>query len=120
MARKFYYDADGEKLGPVTGQELLYLRAEGKIDNNTWVRAEDSQTWRPFSSVNLKEEREKAASAGIWRQLFRNVSPGIMLVTGLVFFTLLVLVLVAAVHLWPFIFCGIFVLLAIKLLNMKW
>lgn len=119
MARKFYYDAGGEKLGPVTGQELLYLRAEGKIDNNTWVRAEGSQTWRPFSSVNLKEEREKAATAGIWRRLFRNVSPGILLVTGLVLFSMLVLAVVAVVYAWPLILCGLALLLFIILMNTK-
>ena len=34
MARKFYYDHDGEKLGPVSGQELLHLRAQGEIDGS--------------------------------------------------------------------------------------
>ena len=38
MARKFIYDNGEEKLGPVTGRELLRLRAEGEIEDNTWVR----------------------------------------------------------------------------------
>lgn len=119
MARKFYYDADGEKLGPVTGQELLYLRAEGRIDDKTWVRAEDSQTWRPFASVDLREERRKESSAGIWRQLFRNISPATMLVTGLVIFTLIVLMVTVAVFMWPFLLFLVAFFFVLRLMKMK-
>lgn len=102
MARKFYYDADGEKLGPVTGQELIYLRAEGEISDNTWVRPEDSQTWRPYAATDLREERKKQSGAGgLWRQLFRNLSPTTKIVMGLVAFTMLMLVGMAFYYLWP-------------------
>lgn len=119
MARKFYYDADGEKLGPVTGQELLYLRAEGQIDDKTWVRAEDSQTWRPYAATDLREERKKEAGAGLWRQLFRNISPATMVVLGLVLFSLLVLAVVAFVYLWPFLLFLFVLLLVVRMLNAK-
>ena len=31
MARKFYYDNGSEKIGPVTGNELVRLRAAGQL-----------------------------------------------------------------------------------------
>lgn len=119
MARKFYYDADGEKLGPVTGQELLYLRAEGRINDATWVRAEDSQTWRPFSSVNLNEERRKEAATGPWRRMMRN-SPRTMLLLGLILLSLLVFVAVIFIYAWPLILCGLAALMVIGMMRMKW
>lgn len=119
MSRKFYYDVNGEKLGPVTGRELLYLRAEGKIDDRTWVRAEDSQTWRPYASVNLREERKKEAAAGPLRSILRNMSPAILLVSGLVLFSLLVLAVVTAVYAWPLILCGLALLMVIRMMKIK-
>lgn len=119
MARKFYYDADGEKLGPVTGQELLYLRAEGRIGDNTWVRAEDSQTWRPFSAVNLNEERRQEAAAGPWCRMLRAASPRTLLLGGLVMVSLLVFVAIAVVFAWPLILCGLAFLMVMALMKMK-
>ncbi|MBQ9096439.1 MAG: DUF4339 domain-containing protein [Akkermansia sp.] len=119
MARKFYYDADGEKLGPVSGQELLYLRAEGRINDATWVRAEDSQTWRPFSSVNLNEERRKEAEAGPWRRMLSSASPRTLLLLGLILLSLLVFVAVIFIYAWPLILCGLAFLMVMGLMKMK-
>ena len=119
MSRKFYYDIDGEKHGPVTGQELLYLRAGGKIDGKTWVRAENSQTWRPFDSVDLREERKKQASSGIWRQLFRNISPGTLAIMGMVLVILVVLLVVAVSFLWPLLLVLLALALVSRLMKMK-
>lgn len=119
MARKFYYDVDGEKLGPVSGQELLYLRAEGRIGAKTWVRAENSQTWRPFDSLDLSEERRKAATTGLWRHLFRNISPSIMLIMGLVLLVFMVLLVVALQFLWPILLVVAAIVLAYRIIRKR-
>ena len=62
MARKFFYDTGEQKVGPVTGDRLVQLRAAGEIDDSTWVRRADSSTWRPLGSVNLREEEEREAN----------------------------------------------------------
>ena len=58
MSRKFYYDTGTEKVGPVSGADLVRLRASGTITDQTWVRRADNNTWRPLSTVNLREEEE--------------------------------------------------------------
>lgn len=105
MARKFIYDNGEEKLGPVTGRELLRLRAEGEIDDNTWVRPAESRTWRPLRHTDLREEKKKEASSGmigsLWRMLVSHMSFKMMLVLGLVVVVLLAMLVVAGVYLWP-------------------
>lgn len=103
MAHKYYYDTGEEKIGPVTGNELVQLRAAGQIDSKTWVRREDSETWRPLSSVNLRQEEEEEANPSLWRLLTRNmpVSRIILMVSVLVVFLLLVLGVLSVA--WPFI-----------------
>ncbi len=91
MARKFYYDNGSEKIGPVTGNELVRLRAAGQLDDNTWVRREDSVTWRPLHSVNLREEEEEEANPGLLKALWRSgmLVPLLLVALGLVIFALL-------------------------------
>ncbi|MBQ2813743.1 MAG: DUF4339 domain-containing protein [Akkermansia sp.] len=91
MARKFYYDTGEEKVGPVTGQELVRLRAAGKLLDDTWVRREDSATWRPLHSVNLREEEEEEANPGLFKVLWRSglLLPLLLVAVGLVIFILL-------------------------------
>ena len=86
MAHKYFYDTGEEKLGPVTGNELVQLRAAGQIDNKTWVRREDSETWRPLGSVDLREEEYEEANPSLWKLLTRHmpVSRLILLVAVLV------------------------------------
>lgn len=101
MARRFYYDTGTEKVGPVTGNELVRLRAAGQIADDTWVRREDSGTWRPLSSVNLREEEQEEANPGLWTVLKRSglLMPLLMLAVGVI----VILVLVAGVvsFAWP-------------------
>ena len=105
MARKFIYDTGEEKLGPVTGRELLRLRAEGEIDDNTWVRPANSRTWRPLRHTDLREEKDKeskrGAWGGLWRVLFRHMSFKTMLVLGLVAIVLLIMLVAVGIYLWP-------------------
>ena len=103
MAHKYYYDTGEEKIGPVTGNELVQLRAAGTIDNKTWVRREDSETWRPLSSVNLRQEEEEEANPSLWRLLTRNMPASriILMVSVLVVFLLLVLGVLSVA--WPFV-----------------
>ena len=74
MARKFFYDTGEQKVGPVTGNQLVQLRAAGEINDQTWVRRADSATWRPLGSVNLREEEEQEANPSLWRLLMRSMS----------------------------------------------
>lgn len=74
MARKYYYDTGEQKLGPVSGTELVQLRASGDINDNTWVRRADSSTWRPLSSIDLREEEEQEANPSLWRLILRSLS----------------------------------------------
>ena len=113
MARKFYYDTGSEKIGPVTGNELVRLRAAGQLDDNTWVRREDSETWRPLGSVDLREEEYEEANPSLWKLLTRHMplSRLILLVAVLVVFILLVVGVLSVA--WPFIL----VILAVWLLH---
>lgn len=101
MPRKFFYDTGEEKVGPVTGNDLVRLRAQGAISPATWVRRADSETWRPLSSVNLNEEEEEERNPGLWRILTRNLGVGrllLLIAVGIVF----VLLFAGVVSvLWP-------------------
>ena len=101
MARKFFYDTGEEKVGPVTGNDLVRLRAEGAISDATWVRRADSETWRPLAGVNLQEEEEEERNPSLWRLLTRNLGVGRLLMiiaVGIVFVVLLAGVVSV---LWP-------------------
>lgn len=74
MARKYFYDTGEEKIGPVSGNDLVQLRAAGRISNDTWVRRADSSTWRPLSGVDLREEEEAEANPSLWKLLLRAFS----------------------------------------------
>ena len=113
MARKFFYDTGEQKVGPVTGNRLVQLRAAGEIDNNTWVRRADSGTWRPLGSVNLREEEEEEANPSLWRLLFRSLSWQSLLLLAavvIVFIALMVGVLTVA---WPFVLVLLFIWLLV-------
>lgn len=123
MARTFYYDVEGKELGPVSGRELLNLRARGAIDADTWVRRADSETWRPFRSVDLKEEERKERAAGPWRMAMRmllhNRGGRAMLVSLLVLFVLVVMLVAAAIFFWPlFLLLLVWVLIS-RVIRMK-
>lgn len=113
MARKFYYDTGEQKVGPVTGNRLVQLRAAGEIADDTWVRRADSSTWRPLSSVDLREEEEQEANPSLWRLLRRSFSWQsllLLLAILIIFITLAVGFISLA---WPFLL----VLLVLWLLN---
>lgn len=88
MVRKFYYDTGEEKVGPITGHDLLRLRAEGSIADDTWVRRADSATWRHLSEVDLRKEEEEEVNPSLWRLLTRHMSW-----SGLLLFVAVVIVL---------------------------
>lgn len=103
MARKYYYDTGEEKIGPVTGNELVQLRASGQIDNKTWVRREDSSTWRPLGSTDLREEEAEEANPSLWKLLTRSMSTGNLVLLGAVAVVFVLLVLGVLSVAWPFI-----------------
>lgn len=104
MARRFYYNVDGEKYGPVTGQRLLTLRAEGRISNDTWVRAENSQTWRPFVNVNLREERKKVSSRSLLFRLLQGSSLRVWICLAVLLFAFLLFLIFLLKYAWPLLF----------------
>jgi len=55
------------------------------------VRREDSGTWRPLHSVNLREEEEEEANPGLLKTLWRSgmLVPLLLVALGLVIFALL-------------------------------
>lgn len=101
MAKKYYYDTGEEKVGPVTGNDLVRLRAGGTISGATWVRRADSETWRPLSAVNLAEEEEEERNPGLWRLLTRNLGIGRLLLVIAVGIVFLVLLGTMVSVLWP-------------------
>lgn len=119
MARKFYYDHDGEKLGPVSGQELLHLRAQGEIDGNTWVRPEDSQTWRPLAHTDLREESEKRKNRGPLLQMLSGLSPLTLLLMVLVIVILGGLFVAMLVYGWPLLLLLIAFIMFARIIQSK-
>lgn len=109
MAKRFYYDTGTEKIGPVTGTELVRLRDAGQLANDTWVRREGSSTWRPLHSVNLREEEEEEANPGLLKILIRSglLGPVLLGILALVVFILLAAGVVAA--LWPILLVLFFI-----------
>lgn len=101
MARQFYYDTGSEKIGPVSGTELVRLRSIGEINDDTWVRRADNNTWRPLHTVNLREEEEEERNPGFFTLLRRSglLGPVLILLLGLVIF---IVIAIGAIQLfWP-------------------
>ncbi len=101
MARKYYYDTGEEKVGPVDGEELLRLRASGQLAGDTWVRGEDSSTWRPLESVNLRREEEEAANPSLWRLLLRHVPLPSLILAAAVMVVVVALLIFFIGAFWP-------------------
>ena len=113
MARKFFYDTGEQKVGPVTGNRLVQLRAAGQLHDNTWVRRADSGTWRPLSSINLREEEEQEANPSLWRLLTRSFTWQSLLL----FVAVLIIFIAVGIGLLAFAWPIILVLLLLWLLN---
>lgn len=117
MARRYYYDNGKNKVGPVTGAELLQLRADGEIDGDTWVRRADSSTWRPLAQTDLRQEEEEENNPSLWA-LLRRFVPLSYLISFVLF---LLLVLALAIGLlsvsWPFLLGLLFVWLLLRALK---
>lgn len=106
MARKFYYDTGEEKIGPVTGAELLELLRQGEISADTWARRAESSTWRKLANTDLKAEKEKEENKSIWRKILGQMDASS--IAGVVFFIffiigMLILAGAAISFLWPFL-----------------
>lgn len=104
MARRYFYDNGEEKVGPVSGEDLLRLCSEGEIDGDTWVRRDSSRTWRPLRSVDLREEEEELRNPSLLRLLWRGVMKlGFWrLLSALMMLLIFALVLASmAYFLWP-------------------
>lgn len=101
MARQFFYDTGAEKVGPVSGEDLVRLRASGEISDDTWVRRADSSTWRPLHTVNLIEEEEEIRNPGLFTLLKNSglLGPLLVIIIGLILF---IAITIGAIKLfWP-------------------
>lgn len=101
MARQFFYDTGAEKVGPVSGEDLVRLRASGEISDDTWVRRADSSTWRPLHTVNLSEEEEEIRNPGLFTLLKNSglLGPLLVIIIGLILF---IAITIGAIKLfWP-------------------
>ena len=117
MARQFYYDTGSEKIGPVSGTELVRLRSTGEINDDTWVRRADNNTWRPLSTVNLREEEEEERNPGLFTVLRRSglLGPVLIFLLGVVAF---IVVAIGAIKLlWPVLLVVFILWLLSKALN---
>ena len=101
MSRKFYYDTGTEKVGPVSGADLVRLRASGTINDQTWVRRADNNTWRPLSTVNLREEEEEERNPGLFTVLRRSGLLGPVLIFILMLVGIIILMVGALQLFWP-------------------
>ena len=101
MAKKLYYDNGKEKVGPISGDELLRLREQGALPADTWVRREDSGTWRPLNSVDLRAEEEEARNPSLLSVLVKSgmLTPLLIMLAALAIFVFLVIG--AVQFFWP-------------------
>lgn len=75
MSKNYYYDDGNAKHGPVSARELQRLIDEGALSPETWVRPENSGTWRKWIDTEFTEEEVKTASGGVFSALFGRMSP---------------------------------------------
>lgn len=101
MARKYFYDTPQGKVGPVSGEDLVRLRAAGEISGDTWVRRADSSTWRHLSKTDLREEEEAAANPSLWNLLRRHVPISTLLILAVVAVVFIMILVGLASILWP-------------------
>ncbi len=117
MARKYFYDDGENKVGPVSGEDLLRLRASGTLSDETWVRSEKSSTWRPLASVDLREEEQEAAHPSFWKILRRHMplSSVVMILALLVVFVVAAVLFVGVF--WPVLLVLLFVWMFMSMLR---
>lgn len=117
MPRKFYYDDGTEKHGPVSGEKLVELRAQGVITNETWVRREDNKTWRPLGTVDLSAEEEEARNPSLLTVLRRS---GLLWPALVFLFAVIAVVILLGgflVVFWPFVVTFILIWMLMKMLG---
>ncbi len=102
MSRKFYYDTGEEKGGPVSGFDLLKLRHQGVINDNTWVKEGKSSTWHKLTAVNLSKEEKEAANPSFFHILTHHLSLSTIILFVAVLAVLLVLFVGIFWVAWPF------------------
>ncbi len=103
MARKYYYDTGEEKIGPVTGQDLLRLLSAGRIQRDTWVRREDSSTWRQMENVDLSAEKKREQTMGFWATLWRSLPLSAIFGLLCAFIFIVVILLLLGGLIWTFL-----------------
>lgn len=119
-SQRFYYDSGTEKLGPISGAELLRLLASGEVTRETWVRRENSTTWRPLASIDLSKEQEQEKKRTVRRALWNSLSPTAILgiICLLAFLVALIYVGILAVQLlWPIILVVIIASLIMRVMK---
>lgn len=117
MSHQFYYDDGNEKHGPVSGEKLVELRAQGIISDETWVCRDGSDTWRPLGSVDLSEEEEEARNPSLLTLLRRSglLWPALIFVLFLGAVIVLLSGLIAVF--WPFIVTLLLIWMLMKMFD---
>lgn len=101
MAHKYFYDTAQGKVGPVSGEDLVRLRATGEIDGDTWVRRENSSTWRRLAKMDLRKEEEAEANPSFWTMLRRHIPLSTLIIFAAVAIVLVMILVGLASVLWP-------------------
>ncbi len=117
MARKYFYDDGENKVGPVTGADLLRLRATGVVTDDTWVRSEKSATWRPFASVDLREEEREVANPSLWKILLRHMPLRTLIMLAALLLVLLVAGVMFVTVAWPLLLVLLFMWLFMSMMR---
>lgn len=54
---RYYYDDGSARKGPVSYRELVQLSDEGVLSSDSWIRKENSPTWRRLKDTDFAEEK---------------------------------------------------------------
>ncbi len=96
MSNNYYYDDGESKKGPVSARELQRLVDEGTLSTETWVRREESTTWRKWIDTDFTEEEIETPSGGVFSAFFRRMSLAQKLALVLIALLLLPLLILGA------------------------
>lgn len=58
---RYYYDDGSARKGPVSFRELEQLSAEGVINPDSWIRKENSPTWRRMKDTDFSDDKPTPA-----------------------------------------------------------
>lgn len=81
----WYYSHRGNKLGPISADQLMSLRREGKIEDDAHVWRNGLKDWIPFGDSELAIDRSKQVPPPLKSHLVSNTWVWLMAFLPLVF-----------------------------------